>query len=205
MISGVVISATQKWVPFMVASAALSAVGGGLIYTIDQDTSTGKWVGFQILAGASTGFISQIPIMANTACVDMADMSTASAMTLFFQLLGGSFSVSAAQSVFGNTLLRRIRETAPEISPALVLSAGASELRNIFPANALPGILTAYMDGIKGGFAVATALLAVSFLLALLAKWERLIPQTQSWSNPGVADEKSQTQLDSEGDEKPTV
>lgn len=202
MISGVVISATQRWVPFMTVGAALSAVGGGLIYTIEQDTSTGKWVGFQILAGASTGFISQIPIMANTACVDMVDMSTVSAMTLFFQLLGGSFSVSAAQSVFGNTLLRRIQETAPEISPSLVLSAGASELRKIFPANALPGILTAYMDGIKGAFAVATALLAVSALLALLAKWEKLIPGTQSWGNP---DEKSQTPLDSEGDEKSTV
>lgn len=205
MISGVVVSATQRFVPFMAISAALSAVGGGLIYTLDQDTSTGKWVGYQMLAGASTGFISQIPIMANTACVEMADMSTVSAMTLFFQLLGGSFSVSAAQSVLGNTLLRRIAETAPEISPSLVVSAGASELRDSFPANVLPGIVMAYMDGIKGAFAVATALLAVSFPLTLLLKWEKLRPETQSSSNMGATDEKAQIPLDSESDAKSVV
>ncbi|KGO74477.1 Major facilitator superfamily domain, general substrate transporter [Penicillium italicum] len=205
MISGVIISATQQFVPFMAASAALSAVGGGLIYTIGQDTSTSKWVGYQILAGASTGFISQIPIMANTACVDMADMSAVSAMTLFFQLLGGSFSVSAAQSVFGNTLLRRIRETSPNISPSVVLSAGASELRDIFPEKALRGIRTAYMDGIQGAFAVAMALLAVSFPLALLAKWEKLIPETQSVSTTNAVDEKAQSCLDSEVDAKLVV
>lgn len=205
MISGVIVSATQRFVPFMAVSAALSAVGGGLIYTITQDTSTGKWVGYQILAGASTGFISQIPIMANTACVDMADMSTVSAMTLFFQLLGGSFSVSAAQSVFGNTLLRRIQVTAPEISPSLVLSTGASSLRDSFPASAMPGIMAAYMDGIKGAFAVATAMLAISFPFALLPKWEKLRPETQALSSPNVADEKAQSHLDSETDSKSIV
>jgi MFS family permease len=201
MVAGVVLSATQQWVPFMAISAALSAVGGGLIYTIDQNTSTAKWVGYQILGGASTGFISQIPIMANTACVDMADMSTVSAMTLFFQLIGGSFSVSAAESVFGNVLLRRIAETAPGLSPSLVVSVGAANLRNTFPLEALPGILAAYMDGIKGAFAVATAMLAISFPLALLPKWEKLrpeAPQSSSDDDLDVADEKAPSHSDPE-------
>lgn len=180
MLSGVVLSTTNQWVPFLAGSAALSAVGGGLLYTLDLTTPTAKWVGYQILAGASTGFLSQIPIMANTAAVDMADMSTISAMTLFFQLIGGSFATSAAESVFGNVLLHRISETAPSVPPLDVLTIGASQLRISFTPDQLPGVLAAYMDAIKGAIALATAMLAVSFPLALMTKWEKLRPEVQN-------------------------
>lgn len=198
MISGVVLSATQRFVPFMVIGAALSAVGGGLIYTLDENTSIGKWVGYQILGGASTGFISQIPIMSNTACVEMKDMSTVSAITLFFQLIGGSFSVSAAQSVFGNVLLRRIHQLAPDIPGSLVISTGASRLRDIFSPGQLPVVLGAYMDGIKGAFAVATALLAISVPLAVLPKWEKLRPQDQQTERLDPVDEKTYSHSESD-------
>lgn len=197
MIAGTLLTATQQFVPFMVVSAALSAVGGGLIYTLDQNTSTGKWVGYQIIAGSSTGFISQIPIMANTACVEMQDMSTVSAMTLFFQLIGGSFSVSAAQSVFGNVLFNRIQNTVPGLSPEAVIGAVAANLRTSFSAEQLPGVLTAYMDGLKGTFAVATVLLAMSAPLVLLPKWERLRPEAPQSIDLEVAVEKSPIESES--------
>ena len=174
MASGTILSVTNMWVPFLAAGCALSAVGGGLIYTLDIDTPVARWVGYQILGGATTGFVSQIPIMSNTAAVEMVDMSTVSAMTLFFQLVGGSFSVSAAQSIFGNILLRRVRETAPGVSPTLVLTTGASELRSVLTADQLPGVLEAYVDGLKGVFALATAMLALSAVIAVLPKWEPL-------------------------------
>jgi MFS family permease len=132
MLSGILLSVTNQWVPFMAISAALSAVGGGLLYTLDMDTEVSKWVGYQILGGVSTGFLSQIPIMANTAAVEMADMSTISAMTLFFQLIGGSFSVSAAQSIFTNILLDGIKASDVGLSNTAILSVGASELRKMF-------------------------------------------------------------------------
>lgn len=174
MASGFVLGATNQWVPFLIGSAALGAVGSGLIYTFAPDTPNATWAGYQILAGAATGFLSQIPIMSNTACVDMTDMSTVSAMTLFFQIIGGSISVSAAQSILGNTLLKRLAETAPEIDRMLILSVGASQLRNTFSEQQLPVVISAYMDALKGTFALATAMLAISALIAVMHKWEAL-------------------------------
>ena len=174
MASGTILSLTNTWVPFLAMGCALSAVGGGLIYPLDIKTPVARWVGYQILGGAATGFVSQIPIMSNTAAVEMVDMSTISAMALFFQLVGGSFPVSAAQSIFGNILLCRIRETALDVSPALVLSTGASELRSVFPADQLPGVLSAYIYGLKGTFALATAMLALSAVISLFAEWDPL-------------------------------
>ncbi|KAF5859014.1 hypothetical protein ETB97_003505 [Aspergillus alliaceus] len=131
--------------------------------------------------------------MANTACVEMEDMSTVSAMALFFQLIGGSFSVSAAQSVFGNVLTRRIQQTVPGLPPSAVMSAGASNIRTIFSPAQLSSILTAYIDGVKGTFAVATALLAMSAPLALLPKWERLRPERPLLTDSEMAVEKMQS------------
>ncbi|CAG9941787.1 unnamed protein product [Clonostachys rosea f. rosea IK726] len=88
-------NAANRWAPFLVASAALSAIGSSIIYTFGPDTPMDKWLGHQILAGSPTGYLSQIPNMSNASAVDMTDMRTISAMTLFFQLIGGSFSVSA--------------------------------------------------------------------------------------------------------------
>ncbi|KAB8277286.1 hypothetical protein BDV30DRAFT_235083 [Aspergillus minisclerotigenes] len=197
MIAGTLLTATHKFVPFMVVSAALSAVGGGLIYTLDQNKSTGKWVGYQIIAGSSAGYISLIPIMGNTACVEMQDMSTVSAMTLFFQLIGGSFSVSAAQSVFGNVLINHIQNTVPGLPPEAVIGAGAANLRTSFSAEQLPGVLTAYMDGLKGTFAVATVLLAMSAPLVLLPKWKRLRSEAPLSIDLEVAVEKAPIESES--------
>lgn len=178
MLSGFILSSTNMWVPFLAATATLSAVGSGLICTFDLNTPTGAWVCFQLLTGAATGFLSQIPMMANISAVGMGDMSTISAMTLFFQLIGGSFSVSAGQAVFGNILLRQIKITAPSVDPDLLLSVGASELRKTFTPAQLPGVLAAYMAGLKGTFYLATALLAITAPIALMPKWEPLRPPT---------------------------
>ncbi|CAM1502575.1 Fc.00g073510.m01.CDS01 [Cosmosporella sp. VM-42] len=177
MASGALLTATNQWLPFLAPGAALSAVGGGLIYTMDINTPTAKWVGYQLLAGATTGFVSQIPIMANTAIVDLQDMGSTSAMTLLFQLLAGSFSVSAAQSVFSNLLLKHVAKTAPDIPSTRILATGASDLRRAFNAEELPLILDGYTEALKGTFAMATAMMAASVIAVLCLKWEKLHPE----------------------------
>lgn len=41
--------------PFALASLVFSAVGTGLVSTFRVDTSTDRWVGYQILLGFGTG------------------------------------------------------------------------------------------------------------------------------------------------------
>jgi MFS family permease len=174
MLSGMALSQTNRFIPFMAVGAALSAVGGGLIYTFEVDTPTGKWVGYQIIAGASTGFISQIPIMASTAIAEMSDMSTVSAMCLFYQHVGGSLAVPAAQSIFTNLLLKNLPTYAPGVDAQLITSLGAADFRGVIAPDQLDGVLRAYMQGLKGVFALATALLAASVPFVFFIKWERL-------------------------------
>lgn len=178
VISGILVSKTQQYIPWMVLGAAISTIGAGLVYTFNLHTATRDWVEFQLLVGIGTGFVSQIPMMANTAAVDMSDMSSLSAITLFFQIMGGSLLVSAGQAIFANTLVHQLVSQAPGVSATTVIGTGATRLRSTFSATQVPGILSAYMSGLKAAYALAVALVGVSVIFAAMPKWERLRPKT---------------------------
>lgn len=83
---------------------------------------------------------------------------------IVFQTLGGAFSTSAGEAAFVNRLVAALPGKAPLVRPALVLLTGASELREVIPPNSLPGVLEAYMIGLKAAFAVAVAFSGVAFV-----------------------------------------
>lgn len=176
VLSGFLVAGTGHWVPFMAVGAAIGTIGCGLCYTLDIGTTAGHWIGYQALAGIGIGLGMQIPIMACQAVVGMMDISSVSAITLFFQIIGGSFAVSAAQAAFGNTLVKKLPITAPNVEPGAVLAAGATQLRTIFPPEQIQGILEAYVSGLRVVFALSTGLVGISFLFALMPRWEKLRP-----------------------------
>lgn len=174
ILSGFIVSASGVWVPLIAGGAAVGTVACGLIYTFNINTPSSQWIGYQALTGMSVGLTLQIPMMANQAAVKPEDISSISAITLFFQILGGAFFVSAAQSAFSNKLISRLATTAPGLDPSRILAVGATDLRKAFPATQIPGILLAYMDGLKVAYALVVALVGISFLFALMPRWEKL-------------------------------
>jgi hypothetical protein len=84
-----------------------------------------------------------------------------------FQTIGAAFIVSAGQSVFTNTLIKRLSSTAPSIDPAQVVATGAAGLRDKFSADVLPGLLWAYMDGLRIVFAVTIASAGIATLVSM--------------------------------------
>lgn len=63
---------------------------------------------------------------------------------------------------------------APGVDPALVVASGATELRNIFSADELGGILIAYMAGIKVTFAITIAAMGISAPISRLSRWKKI-------------------------------
>jgi hypothetical protein len=101
-----------------------------------------------------------------------------------YQTVGGAFSTSAGQAGFVNQLLKELPKTAPSADPLLVIGTGASELRNVFPPDVLPGILDAYMVGIKAAFAVALAFSGVAFLFSLFVPAQKLASHAEGEDVP---------------------
>lgn len=82
IISGAAISATGWYQPFLVGGAAVATIGSGLLFMFDTDTSTARWIGYQILAGAGFGVAFQIPMIASQGTVAPSDLASATGVIL---------------------------------------------------------------------------------------------------------------------------
>ncbi|RDW62640.1 MFS general substrate transporter-37 [Coleophoma crateriformis] len=171
ILSGGLVSAYGHFVPFLIIGSVLGTIGSGLIYTLGPTSGSSQWIGYQALAGLGLGFALQLPVISAQAVSTPADLSSTTAMILFAQTIGGAFYVSAGQVAFTNVLLKRLTVTAPSISPAAVVATGVTELRNTFLADTIPGIVEAYMDGLKVAYAIAIASVGISIFVALGSKW----------------------------------
>ncbi|CAK7243766.1 MAG: hypothetical protein STHCBS139747_005294 [Sporothrix thermara] len=175
LVGGAVVTATGRAQAVMASGSALSTVGIGLIYTFDLHTSTGKWVGYQLLTGASMAFaIMHGVAVAQSGAKADDDVPAVTASLMLFQTIGGAFSTSIGQAAFANRLLAVLPRTAPGISPTLVLATGASDLHNVFDAATLPGVLEAYMAALKAAFAVGIGFCGLAFVLSFAIPMKRL-------------------------------
>ncbi|KAG9792244.1 MFS-type transporter grgE [Exophiala dermatitidis] len=174
IVSGGLLTVWGQYVPLMAFGAILASVGSGLIYTFEINTNSGKWIGYQALVGIGLGLIFQIPVIVGQAVVKPSDLSSVSAMILFWQTIGGAIFISAAQAGFTNKMVKELPIRAPGVNPALVLATGATDLRRVFPGDQIHGILSAYMEGLRVPVAICIACACVTFLLAFTPRWESI-------------------------------
>jgi hypothetical protein len=193
---GAVVMQTGRAQQVMFGGSMLATVALGLIYSLDIGTSTSKWVGYQIFVGGTLAFAMMHGLSVVQAYVGPEDISAVTANLLctyfsplifqyrpteliyielaVFQTIGGAISTSSGQAAFVNRLLATLPKMAPTVDPALVLATGASELRNVFSTDVLPGVLEAYMVGIKAAFAVGLAFCGTAFLLSFAVPMRKL-------------------------------
>ncbi|KAH6684655.1 MFS gliotoxin efflux transporter glia [Halenospora varia] len=184
ILSGALITMFGYFMPFLVGGAALTTIGAGLLFTMDIGSNPAQWIGYQALAGIGIGLSIQVPIICAQAVVAPSDISSATAMILFFETIGGAFIVSAGQSAFANTLIKNLPFTAPGVESGQVIRTGAAELRNKFSITVLPGVIQAYMDGLQIVFAVAIASAGIATLASVFSE-RGTLKQLQK-ANPAI-------------------
>uniref|UniRef100_A0A0D2YHV4 Major facilitator superfamily (MFS) profile domain-containing protein n=1 Tax=Fusarium oxysporum (strain Fo5176) TaxID=660025 RepID=A0A0D2YHV4_FUSOF len=174
IVSGASITNTGIYAPILVGSAAIATVAAGLIYTLDVGTGSGKWIGYQVLAGVAWGAGIQVPMIATQGTSKELDLAPKTAILLFFQTVGGAFLIAAAQTSFLHTMLKEMREMAPQVSQSQLVQTGATEIRQVFDENVIPFVIRTYMEGLKVAFALVIAATGVAFTVSLGTGWSRL-------------------------------
>ncbi|KAF2669638.1 MFS general substrate transporter [Microthyrium microscopicum] len=174
ILSGYLITLTGLASQIQLTGAAIATLGAGLIYTLDIGSSAGKWIGYQIIGGVGWGFAFQVPIVIAQSGANANDISSITAIILFFQNFGGTSFTSAAQSAFANRLIQNLPRLAPSVDPATVILTGATEIRSAFSADQVPGVIAAYMTGVKAAYAISIAGAGLAFLVTLGSRWKRL-------------------------------
>jgi hypothetical protein len=67
-----------------------------------------------------------------------------------------------------------LARTAPDIDPFQVVGTGAAQIRSVFPPEAVPGIVEAYLAGVKIAFILVTALSAAACVFAFMLDFKPL-------------------------------
>lgn len=135
----------------------------------DVDTSTGKWIGYQLLADIGYGLTIQAPVVVVQGISPPQDISMAGSIVILIQNLLGGIWVPVGQNIFGNQLMNTIRRLRPEIDPTMVVSTGATEIRRVFSAEDIPAVLEGFMQGLRGAFILGTACASVSVVILIVA------------------------------------
>ncbi|KAK4953680.1 hypothetical protein LTR10_008283 [Elasticomyces elasticus] len=167
--AGIIIAITGEYQAFMIVGSTLICIGSGLIYTLGVGSRSGEWIGYQVLAGVGMGMAMQIGVTVSQAVVDPADLSEASAMAIFFQLLGGAIWIGVAQAIFSNRLVQGLTASLGADDTMQVIAAGATGLRDLFAGDELRAAIESYMVGLRDAYAVSIALAGAGAIVGVLS------------------------------------
>ncbi|SPO07787.1 related to major facilitator (MFS1) transporter [Cephalotrichum gorgonifer] len=180
--SGIMISKWNLAVPLKILGSIIAVIGAALFYTFELDSNLGRIIGYQIIGGIGWGLAFQVPIIISQGSADPQDISCVTAMVLFFMNLGGMMFVSAGQCGFVNMMISTLLSTAPAIDPDKVILTGATRIREMFSADAVPLIVASYTQGVRVAFSIAIGGAGVAFVVALF------YPQTMIFERRPTAD-----------------
>jgi len=79
-----------------------------------------------------------------------------------------------AQSLLDNLLLSSLSSLAPTVDPQTVVRVGATEIRSSFPPDTVPGIVDAYLQGLRSIYMMIIAFAGVATLAAMANRWQKL-------------------------------
>ncbi|KAF2763054.1 MFS general substrate transporter [Pseudovirgaria hyperparasitica] len=180
--SGVIITKTGVAAPYLPVSSVIVTIAAGLFFTMDIGTSTGKWVGYQILGGFGYGLALQVPVIISQAFSAPADIAPTTAIIIWCRSMGGTILLSAAQCGFVNQLVAKLASTAPNLDATLVTATGATDLHRVFTGADLDGVLRAYAWGIKVAFAITIACCGICVPVSMLTRWNNVNAKKQAAS-----------------------
>jgi hypothetical protein len=143
-----------------------------MLYTLKVNSSAGTWIGYQILAGFGAGACVQVPFIAVQVVLSKKDMPVGNAVAIFFNSLGGAISISIAQNIFSNTLIKEIPKYTKGVDPWTIVMAGATHIREVTPPSQLQGVLYAYDIAVTHAYILSIACSSIAFLLSLGFEWK---------------------------------
>ncbi|KAF2429260.1 MFS general substrate transporter [Tothia fuscella] len=167
---GVLTGKVGYYTPFLLFGICITAIGAGLLTTLQVNSTVGQWIGYQILYGWGFGACVQAPNMAAQTVLPRDQVSIGASLMLFAQTLFGAIFVSIGQNVLGGQLVKRLADIT-DITPQQIEKAGATGLFDIIPVQFHDAVLVAYNESLRMCFLVALIVACLCILPGLGMEW----------------------------------
>lgn len=171
VVTGKLVGVFGYYLPFMVGCTVLSSIAYGLLSLFAPGTSTGDWIGFQIILGVGRGMGLQMPLIAVQALIAPKDVPITNALVVFSGTFLGALYLSFSDTIFTNSLRTQLPIDAPGVDAGRVILAGATGFRSFVSGDQLQGVLQAYSTSIDRVFYFVAAFAALSVFFASGMGW----------------------------------
>ncbi|KAF8968658.1 hypothetical protein BGZ46_010829 [Entomortierella lignicola] len=179
--SGILLSKVRDYRIFIWIGTALMSVGVGLCILFNADSGMGPQIGYLLITGLGIGFILQTCILAAQAAVEKEDMAVVTALSGFFNSIGGGVGIAMCSSLFNNRLAENFAKL-PADALAVIVEYGVAE--SITAVQTLPEavkvlVIEAYVNGFQFIFKCITPIACVTFLISLFIRKLRMLDPSE--------------------------
>ncbi|PWY71775.1 MFS general substrate transporter [Aspergillus sclerotioniger CBS 115572] len=172
--AGLIVTHWGYYNPFMYGLVVFGSVGAGLMYTWTVDTSTGKWIGYQIPFGAGIGMGMQQSLVAVQSVLPLADVPVGTSIIMFAQMFGGSLFVSVAENTFTNHLSSGLASI-PGVNATAVVDQGATQITELITdPTVLREVRTVYNSALMKTFLTALIMNCLCLIGAAGMEWRNV-------------------------------
>ncbi|KAH7371482.1 major facilitator superfamily transporter [Pyrenochaeta sp. MPI-SDFR-AT-0127] len=210
ILSGGLVQKIGYYTPFMILGSCFMAVGTGLLTTWNMGTSTGMWIGYEIIIGFGVGCTMQHPNIAVQTVLPKHDVPIGTAVLSLCQTLGGAVFTAVGQNLYIDKFSGGL-ERIGGLDPGHILDAGATDLTSFVPEALRQRVLEAYNDALTNGtFFAALIVACLAVPAALGMEWRSVKENQGSRQAHANRDEEKQQEVvqdSSSGDilERPTA
>lgn len=173
IVSGGITTKIGYYVPAMLISPSILAVGEGLLSTFSPSTPSSRWIAYQFLTGFGVGFGMQSSGLVVQTVLPREDVPVGLAISFFMQQLGGAVSASIGQSILSNVLVSRLAGV-PGLDPAAIVRSGATDLARVVPPQDMQLVVQAYNYACTRIFLCGLGFALAALLSALGVEWRSI-------------------------------
>ena len=171
-IVGTLISRTGRYRWAVWSGWAITTLGLGLLYLLDVNTSTVKWIFLNLVVGVGLGFNYSALGVTLQAATSEEDMTSAVAMFTFFRLMGQALGVVIGGVTFQNEIRSKLLQI-PSLAPMADQyendgAALAQQIKSIKDSNDRTDVIQVYADSLKTVWAVLCGVAALALLTSLI-------------------------------------
>ncbi|KAM0372783.1 hypothetical protein ACHAO7_010413 [Fusarium culmorum] len=200
--AGITITKTGKYRIWHFAGFVLMSIACGLFTLLDESSSTGRWVGFQILFGFGTGVVFTSTLPPILASLPDSDVATATGAWTFIRNFGSIWGVAIPAAVFNNHVNHAASDISDQGVRSLLVNGGAYEhatqnfLKTLESSPRLKDeVVQVYLNGLKVVWQVSIAFCLLGFLLCFFVR--SLTLRDELNTEFGLQEEKESSQIKS--------
>ncbi|RDL36453.1 MFS general substrate transporter [Venustampulla echinocandica] len=188
------ISKTGQYIPLHGIGFALSAIGTGLLSTLDASSSPGAWIGFQIIASGGSGLVFTSTLVSALAPLPEEDVAIATGTYSFVRSFGFVWGLTITSVVFNSQIDRYLWIVDDASVRSLMANGQAYAYANRGTFNALSTttksqVIEVYVKALQVIWIIVAAFSCFGFLCIFAEKHVEL--RKEKGNEFGLAERKS--------------